>query len=245
MGHDIQLRCCVIDDEPLARRLIESYVEKTPGLSLHASFESGSAAASEIRRGEFDLIFLDIDMPGLTGIELGELVPPSTRIIYITAYDRYALDGFRVNALDYLLKPVSFGEFLRAVTKGFEWKAGVDALRCAAPDNTSATTLSAITVRSEHRIVQIRLETIRYIEVKGDRVIICRTEGLPEVSALMTLRNIEQLLPDKSFMRVHRSYIVNLDHVEVVEKGRIIFDNGFVPVSEPYRDEFLRRIGAG
>lgn len=244
MGQEIQLRCAVIDDEPLARRLISSYVEKTPGLLLSGVFATSSECASRIASGDFDLLLLDIDMPQLNGIQLGEMVPSTTRIIYITAYDRYALEGFRVNALDYLLKPVSYPEFLRAVTKAIEWKTMSDALNRTSKAEPHSSAPSTITVKSAHRLILIRLDTIIYLEVKGDRVIFNRKDGLEPVSTLMSLKEVEALLPPATFMRVHRSFIVNLNMVEVVERGRIIFGKEYVPVSESYREEFLSRLSS-
>lgn len=182
MDNDCFLRCCVIDDEPLARHLIASYIEKTPGLALSALFESGSEALQRIRNGDFEILFLDIDMPGLSGIELAELVPSDSRIVYITAYGNFALDGFRVNALDYLLKPVSYSEFLRAVAKAREWKETQDSRLGSSPVLTSVPNPSFIIVRSEHRIMRIRLNSINFIEVKGDRSIINRQDSPPRVN---------------------------------------------------------------
>lgn len=140
-------------------------------------------------------------------------------------------DGYRVNALDYLLKPVSYAEFMRAVVKAMEWHA-----------LSNSTVPTAITVRSEYRLIQLRLDSISYIEVKGDRVIFYRVNDAPPVSTLMSMRDLEPMLPSASFMRVHRSFIVNLDKVEVIERGRIVYGQQYVPVSENRREEFLRRV---
>lgn len=233
---DTKLRCIIVDDEPLARELIRSYVSKTPGLTLVNEFESAGEAASSILGGEADVVFMDIDMPVLNGIEFGAMVPASTRIIYITAYDQYALDGFRVNALDYLLKPVSYADFARAVTKAIEWHT----MRRASSSPAHAVP-ETLTVKSDYRLVQMRLDTIRYVEVRNDRVIFYRSEGEP-VSSLMSMRDIEELLPADRFMRVHRSFIVNLPMVEVVERGRIVFGKTYIPISDSRRDEFLERL---
>lgn len=239
--------CAVIDDEPLARGLIKSYIEKTPGLKCLAEFESAAEASTRVIAGEFDLLLLDIDMPQMTGMEFGGIVGESTRIIYVTAYPQYALEGFRVNALDYLLKPVSYPEFLKAAAKAIEWKMMRRALREVQQENgrlhmsDSPERFSSITVKSEYRLLQLRLETILYAEVKGDRVIFHRHEG-DEVSTLMTMRELEEILPADRFMRIHRSYIVNLDRVEVVERSRVVFGNTYIPISDGNRDEFLRRL---
>ena len=147
-----------------------------------------------------------------------------------------------MNALDYLLKPVSYAEFMRAVGKALEW---FDMARSmypgtAASDRSSSSDM--LTVKADYRLIQMRLDTIRYIEVRRDNVIFYRTEGDP-VKSGMSMRELEELLPSEIFMRVHRSFIVNLRHVEVVERGRIVFGKTYIPVSDTRRDDFLARLG--
>lgn len=230
------MKCIVVDDEPLARELIKSYITRTPGLELIAEFETAGDALDTVVSQNVDVIFLDINMPGLSGIDFAGLVPPAARIIYITAYDRYAVQGFRVNALDYLLKPVSYDDFLRAVGKAVSWMQMRQAL-----ENGVRRPTEFLTVKSENRIVQIRLDTILYVEVRNDRVIIFRADG-NQTSSFMSMREIEELLPTDRFMRVHRSFIVNLSKVEVVERNRIIFGKTSVPVSDAKKDEFISRL---
>lgn len=231
------LKCIIIDDEPLARELIKSYVDKTPVLELEGAFESAADAMKCVMGGDIDVIFLDINMPMLNGIEFASVIPPSARIIYVTAYEQYALQGFKVNALDYLLKPVSYPEFLKAVGKAVEWHT---MRRAATRENKTHTGM--ITVKADHRLVQMRTDSIRYIEVQKDRVIFYRTEGEP-VSSLMSMKEIEEQLPDDVFMRIHRSFIVNLRNVEIVERGRVVFGKTYIPISDSRREEFLGRLG--
>lgn len=231
------LKCIIIDDEPLARELIKSYVDKTPVLELEGAFESAADAMKCVMAGDIDVIFLDINMPMLNGIEFASVIPPSARIIYVTAYEQYALQGFKVNALDYLLKPVSYPEFLKAVGKAVEWHT---MRRAATRENKTHTGM--ITVKADHRLVQMRTDSIRYIEVQKDRVIFYRTEGEP-VSSLMSMKEIEEQLPDDVFMRIHRSFIVNLRNVEIVERGRVVFGKTYIPISDSRREEFLGRLG--
>ena len=230
------LKCVIIDDEPLARELIKSYVDKTPGISLEGCFESAAEAVKTVLGGNIDLVFLDINMPTLNGIEFAALIPSQTRIIYITAYENYALQGFKVNALDYLLKPVSYQEFVKSVGKAFEWQAMRKAY-----ESSSKSSPEMLTVRADYRLVQMKLDTIKYIEVQKDRVIFYRSEGEP-VSSLMSLSELEEILPSDQFMRVHRSFIVNLNQIEVVERNRIVFGKTYIPVSESKKDEFLSRL---
>lgn len=230
-----KIKCIIIDDEPLARELIRSYVEKTPALQLEGSFSSGADAIKIIRSGDIDIVFLDINMPMINGIEFAEVIPQPTRIIYITAYEQYALQGFRTNALDYLLKPVSYHEFMKAVAKAVEW--------VAMRDSFEAPTHSAnrqITVKADSRLIQLYLDTILYVEVQNDRVVFHR-KNADSITSLMSLKEIEEMLPTETFMRIHRSYIVNLSNIEIVERNRIVFGKNYIPIAESRREEFFSR----
>lgn len=237
------LRCIVIDDEPLARELLKSYVEKTADLSLVGCFESAADAVKDVVAGNADIIFLDINMPMLNGIEFASVIPQETSIIYVTAYEQYALQGFKVNALDYLLKPVSYPEFMKAVGKALMWHAMRQAYQqnASSPAGQQVSSPEMLTVKADYRLVQMRIDSIKYVEVQKDRVIFYRTEGEP-VGSLMSMKELEELLPSDRFMRVHRSFIVNLNRVEVVERSRIVFGKTYIPISDAKREEFLNRI---
>ena len=237
---DTTLKCIIIDDEPLARELLKAYVDKTPSLSLIDSFESAAEAVKTVMDGRADVIFLDINMPMLNGIDFAAIVPSTTRIIFVTAYDSYAVQGFKVNALDYLLKPVSYTDFMKSVGRALEWKSMSDAYSAQRkPDHTSPR---MITIKVKNQLMQIRLDTIEYVEARNDRVIVFRKNAEP-LSSLTTLREIEELLPTDTFMRVHRSFIVNVPLVEIVERNRIVFGKTYVPISDNKREEFLTRLG--
>ncbi|MBD5419674.1 MAG: response regulator transcription factor [Bacteroides sp.] len=237
---DTTLKCIIIDDEPLARELLKAYVDKTPSLSLIGSFESAAEAVKTVMDGRADVIFLDINMPMLNGIDFAAIVPSTTRIIFVTAYDSYAVQGFKVNALDYLLKPVSYTDFMKSVGRALEWKSMSDAYSAQRkPDHTSPR---MITIKVKNQLMQIRLDTIEYVEARNDRVIVFRKNAEP-LSSLTTLREIEELLPTDTFMRVHRSFIVNVPLVEIVERNRIVFGKTYVPISDNKREEFLTRLG--
>jgi len=233
------LRCLVVDDEPLAVKLISSYVERTPYLELVATAHSATEAIALLGRQNFDLVFLDIQMPRLTGVEFAEMLPETTKVVFVTAYSDYALDGFRVNALDYLLKPVSYDDFRRAASRAL----GFYSERHLQPPATDAHEF--ITVKSEYRLRRIPLADIRYVEGLKDYVKIYVSGEVNPVLTLMSMKAVEQTLPADSFMRVHRSFIVNLNCVRTIERNRIVFGDKSVPVSDSYRREFFRRIGAG
>lgn len=235
-----RLNCIVIDDEPLARELLKVYIEKTPSLQLMGCYESAAEAIKPVMDGNVDIIFLDINMPMLNGIDFASLVPSSTRIIFVTAYDGYALQGFKVNALDYLLKPVSYSDFLKSVSRAIEWKTMSDAYAAGQKQEYNGPRM--ITIKVKNQLVQMRLNSIEYVEARNDRVIVFRKDGEP-LSSLMTLKEIEDMLPSDTFMRVHRSFIVNIPLVEIVERNRIVFGKTYVPISENKREEFLSRLG--
>ena len=230
------LRCLVVDDEPLAVKLISGYVERTPFLVLEALARSAVEALSLLGERRFDLVFLDIQMPGLTGVEFAEMLPESTRVVFITAYTDFALDGFRVNALDYLLKPVSYDDFRRAASR---------ALNFYSERQARTSDIDFITVKSEYRLRRIPVSDIRYVEGLKDYVKIYVEGEINPVLTLMSMKTLEQILPSDSFMRVHRSFIINMDYVRTVERNRILFGQESVPVSDSYKREFVRRIGAG
>lgn len=220
------LRCCVIDDEPLAARLINDYIEKTPFLESAGIFGSAQEAIKAVLSGDIDIVFLDIQMPQLNGLEFARLVPKQCKIVFTTAYDRYAIDGFKVNAVDYLLKPVSYTEFLAAATKVLNLI-----------ETPTATRNDYIIVKSEYKLVQIPVNDIIFIEGVRDYVKIY-IEGDSSVLTLMNIKSLDQALPRDMFMRVHRSCIVNTSKIRVIERNRIVFGKHYVPVSESYKDAF-------
>lgn len=220
------LKCTVVDDEPLACRLIAGYVERTDGLELAGSFTSASQALEAINRDNPDIAFLDIQMPEMSGLDIARRISGHTRVVFTTAYRDYAVDGFRVNALDYLLKPVSYEEFLEAVG------------RASAPQ----TQEQFISVKSEYRIIRIRVSDILYIEGLKDYVKIYVSGNPRPILTLMSMKNMESMLPADIFMRVHRSYIANLNRTDAIARGCLIYGASLVPVSDSYRQALSRRM---
>lgn len=239
------LRCCVIDDEPLASGLIASYITKTPFLTLAGEFSSPRDAVQLILDGGADIVFLDIQMPQLNGIEFARIIPPTTRVIFTTAYENYAVEGFRVNALDYLLKPVSYEEFLAAVNRALEWKEVTAASqKSGAATSAGSSDSEYIIVKSEYKLVQIPVADILYIEGLKDYVKIYTADSDRSIMTLMSMKTLEQHLPADRFMRVHRSFIVNTARIKVIERNRIVFGKNYIPVSESYKQAFSDFIAA-
>lgn len=231
------LRCCVIDDEPLAGKLIASYVERTPGLELSGLYTSASDAVKDILGGGVDVAFLDIEMPQINGMEFAKIIPPTCRIIFTTAYDQYAVQGYKVNAVDYLLKPISYAEFLEAVGR-------LPARAEASPAAAQQPKREFIIVKSEYRQVQVRIADIECVEGLKDYIKIYITGQPKPLLTLMSMKAIEHVLGDDRFMRVHRSYIVNKERIAAIERNTVIIAGRAIPISETYRPAFTAYIAS-
>lgn len=225
----MNLKCAIVDDEPLALNLLESYVNKTPFLELEGKYSSAVQAMKELPNHPVDLLFLDIQMPELNGLEFSRLVNPDTRIVFTTAFEQYAIDGYKVNALDYLLKPISYVDFLQAANKAVKW---FELLRQPQEE------IQSIFVKSDYKLVQIELKNILYIEGLKDYIKIYEENSAKPILSLMSMKAMEDLLPSSRFMRVHRSYIVQKDKIRVIDRGRIVFGKNYIPVSDSYKQAF-------
>ena len=230
----MMLSCAIVDDEPLALDLLETYVEKTPFLQIKGKYASAVEAMKGLQEQPVDLLFLDIQMPELDGLEFSHMVIPETRIIFTTAFEQYALDSYRVNALDYLLKPISYRDFLEASNKALQWfelKNAADGTVDSAGDD------EYIYVKSEYKLIQISLKDILYIEGLKDYVkIYVETEARP-IMSLMSLKSLEERLPTSRFLRVHRSYIVQKSKIRLIDRGRIVFGKEYIPISDSYKQD--------
>ncbi len=228
-------RIVAIDDEPLALQLVKGYIEKTPTLELAGAFDSPVDAVSFIQSADVDLVLLDIQMPDLSGTELARVIAGGPKVIFTTAYEKYALEGFRLDAVDYLLKPFSYAEFLKAVQKA-EKLMGAERRELPALEVNN----DFLFIKSESRIRRINFSEIHYIEGLKDYVKIWLKDEKKPVLSLSTLKALESRLPGDRFMRVHRSFIVNLETVKVIERGRIVFGEVRIPVTEQYIENFRK-----
>lgn len=229
----MNLRTITIDDEPLALKLVTEYVNKTSFLELVGAFENPLEAIKFMSANEVDLILVDIQMPELTGIEFIRTLEVAPKVIFTTAYEKYALEGYKLNVIDYLLKPFSYEEFLRAVQK---------ARKQAELESSQYPTVEAsnrfLFLKSEYKIRRINFDDILYIEGLKDYIKVYTTGEDKPVLSLNSMKSLEQKLPEDKFMRVHRSFIVNLDKIETVERSRIVFGKTYIPVSDQYKDRF-------
>lgn len=232
------LNCWIVDDEPLALSLLESYVQKTPFLKLTGKYSNPLSAMKDMAEKKIDVLFLDIQMPELNGMEFARMIPDNTRVIFTTAFVEYALEGYKVSALDYLLKPFSFTEFLSAAQKALTW---FELLQQSATPKIE-TKDTGIFVKSEYKLIHILYHNILYIEGLKDYVKIYTTNEPRPILSLMSLKTLEEELPSDSFMRVHRSYIIQKSKIECINKNRILIQKKEIPIGETYRQQFIAMI---
>ncbi len=225
------IRTLIVDDEPLAHDIIESYVAKIPDMEIVGKCDNAIEANQLIQQGEVDLVFLDIQMPEMTGIQLVKSLTNPPKVVFTTAFAEYAVEGFDLNAVDYLLKPIAFDRFLQAVNKV---KEGLD--------NVATNFDDFFFVKADKKLVKVHFSEILYIEGLKDYVIIKKEQG--RVIALQTMKSLEKKLPSDIFMRVHRSYIVNIHQIKAVVGNTIeIVENGqpkFIPIGKNYKEELLK-----
>ncbi len=232
------IRTIAVDDEPLALQLVTGYITKTPGLELAGSFDNPQEALEFVINEKVNLIFIDIQMPDLTGIEFTRALTGGARVVFTTAYEKYALDGFKLDVVDYLLKPFSYEEFLKAVGKA----ARLIRVEQGEQEKVESNN-EFLFLKSDYKIRRINFNDILYIEGLKDYVKIYTTGESRPVLSLITMKLLEAKLPPAKFMRVHRSFIVNLERIEIIERSRIVFGKTYIPVSEQYREKFQEFIG--
>jgi DNA-binding LytR/AlgR family response regulator len=232
------MKCIIVDDEPLAVDLIAAYVARMGDLDIVATTNSPIEAITLIQDMAVDLVFLDIQMPNITGLELVKAIPNLPQFIFTTAYPQYALDGFELNATDYLVKPIAFPRFVKAVTRAKE----LHDLKSKTPQELE-TTDNFIFVKSEYENVKINTTDILYIEGLKDYIKIHRVNDSKSVLTLMSFKAILEKLPKQHFLRIHRSYIVNIAHVTSHQKNKLIVNHTRLPISEAFKTETLNRLG--
>lgn len=247
------IRCIAIDDEPLALRQVKSYISKIPTLELVAACSNAVEAQAVLDAESVDLLFVDINMPDINGIDFVRGLENPPMVIFTTAYSEYAIEGFRLDAVDYLLKPFAFSEFNKAVDKAcslFELiklrdgkTAGVE-YEAVAPE--TETDEDYISVKADYKVTLVRHADIIYLESVGEYVRLHLTNG-STITTLFRLKNMESLLPERKFMRIHRSYIINLSHLTSFTRGKVYLSCGDdLPVGANYREafrEYAERLG--
>ncbi|MGL4994359.1 MAG: LytR/AlgR family response regulator transcription factor [Bacteroidales bacterium] len=238
------IKCIAIDDEPLALAKLRSYIEKIPFLYLCKTCQDAIEAMQVISEQSIDLIFLDINMPDLSGIEFVRSLEKAPHIIFTTAYSEYAIDGFKLDAVDYILKPFNFDEFLTAANRArkrielIEYSSN----RPINPINQKFVSDGTIFVKSDYKVSRIDLDSILYIEAMNEYVKIYINGEEKPLIPLLSIKKLEEILPSSKFMRVHRSYIVNLERVIEIAKMRIIFGKNSIPIGDSYKEFFMEYV---
>lgn len=229
------IRTIAIDDEPLALRLLQGYIERTPFLTLVAAFDNPLSAMEYLQSHEADAIFLDIQMPDLRGTEFARLMAGGPKIVFTTAYEQFAVEGFKLDAVDYLLKPFGYEEFLRSAVRLRDRLGPVESDPVVIETNNDF-----LFIKSDYKIRRINFNDILFIEGLKDYVkVFLHGQPRPQLS-LITLKALEARLPSSFFLRVHRSFIVNLTRIELIERNRIVFGETHIPVGEQFRESFHR-----
>lgn len=230
------IRCIVVDDEPLPVKLLGDYIDKTPGLQLVLKTTHVLDALQYVQDGKADLVFLDIQMPELTGIQFIKIIRGACKVILTTAYSQFAAESYEHDVVDYLLKPITFERFSIAVQK-----AKKRLLEDAKPTLVTAPSADHIFVKTEYRIQKINLADILYIEAMRDYIAFNTPAG--KVLSLDSMRNMEEILPRQQFIRIHKSYIINKNNIDFIERGRVVINNQYLPVGDTYKQNLDAALG--
>ena len=231
-----KIKCIIVDDEPVARDIIESFLEKVQNIELVKSCKNVVQAFEVLNTQSIDLIFLDINMPEISGLTLAKSLQNNTKIIFTTAYREYAVEGFDLHAVDYLLKPISFERFLQAIQKYFELHIS----RGDGNGETKTEYQDSIFVRSDRKMVKVRFEDIQYVESLSDYIKIYTKEQV--LVTRETIKNIESKLPQKDFLRVHRSFIVSLKAIDSYTNEYVEVGKKAIPISRSYKETTLEKL---
>ena len=234
----MKLKCVVLDDEPLALKLICDYISKLDSLELVFSSNKPIEMYQYIINNEVHLAFFDIQMPEIIGTDLFKMIKGKCEVIFITAYDHYAVEGFNLNAVDYLLKPVSFSRFLTAVDRVIQKYQNNSPVLNQKPEDDSN---KFIFIKSENSLIKVKFETLKYIQGYGDYIKIYAESSSPILS-LTSLKQMEELLPASEFFRVHKSYIVNINYIDQIQKNTILISGIEIPISETYKEDLLKKL---
>jgi DNA-binding LytR/AlgR family response regulator len=236
-----KITCIAIDDEPIALGIVVSHIKKIPYLELLAEFDNPIDASEFLQENNVQLIFLDINMPDLSGVEFARTLDKNSKVIFTTAYDKYAVEGFQLHALDYLLKPISYEVFVNAVNHAKEYFDLLDSNHSEKPINTDENYLF---IKADYQIHRIEFSDILYFEGLKDYVKLYVESSSTAIVFHSTMKSLEEKLPLDKFMRVHRSFIVSMTKVKTIERDRILFGNKRIPISKQYKsvfDDFIKK----
>jgi len=231
------MNCIVVDDEPFALDLIKSYVEKTPFLKLASSFTNPFKALSHLRENKTDLVFLDINMPELSGIQLIQSLNTPPKVIFTTAYPEFGAESYEYNAIDYLLKPVKYERFLKAANKAVELSSDNNSLKEKIIKDVSINKSNDfVYLKSGTQVHKIKIDSIMYIEAAGNYLTFYTSKK--KLMTLLSMKEVLELLPSNAFIRVHKSYIISMVYIDIIETHRVIINSKAIPIGVTYRQKF-------
>lgn len=240
----MMINCIIVDDEPLAIELLEEYVAKIPYLKLMASFENSFKALNFLKENKVELILLDIHMPDFSGIDLFRSLQNPPKVILTTAYAKYAVQGFELNAVDYLLKPISFNRLLRATDKSYDLMQIMQKGRPTNVERDHKQVEDYIFVKSTHNIIKVNLSDIEYVEGYKDYLKLHTGEQHP-ILTIKSLKALESVLPPDTFVRIHKSYIVSINKIKSYRKGKVRVKDKYLPIGDSYRSIFNKIVLEG
>ncbi|HZX58461.1 MAG TPA: LytTR family DNA-binding domain-containing protein [Mucilaginibacter sp.] len=234
------IRCLVVDDEPLALHILEDYISKMPFLTLVKATTNPIEALQLVQEGGIDLVFLDVQMPELTGIQFLRIANGKSKVILTTAYSQYALEGYELDVIDYLLKPIAFDRFFKSVQKAqtIIQPSAKQEVKQETSNLQNDFLSDFIFVKTEHKIQKVYLNDILFIEGLKDYISIFTPAE--RIITLQNMKKMEDALPEKHFIRVHKSYIVSINKIDSIERSRIFIGDKIIPVGDTYRDEFFK-----
>jgi DNA-binding LytR/AlgR family response regulator len=232
------IRCIIVDDEPLAVALLTDYVQKTSGMAVILRTTHVLDALQAVQEDKADLLFLDIQMPELTGIQFMKIIRRRCAVILTTAYTQYALEGYEHDVVDYLLKPITLDRFMIAVEKAKERLARG---REHALETTAVRNPDHLFIRTEYRIQRVDLASIHYIEALRDYVAIHTDTG--KILSLESMKHMEELLPEDQFIRIHKSYIIHRNKIDFLERGRVVIGKEYLPIGDTYKEKVRAKLG--
>ncbi|WP_299366689.1 LytTR family DNA-binding domain-containing protein [Winogradskyella sp.] len=226
------MNCLIVDDEPLALNLLKEYIEKIDDLNLLGAFKNPLEALKRIQTENVDIIFLDIQMAELSGIQLAKILPSDINIVFTTGYSEHAIEGFELEAIDYLLKPITFERFYKAFEKVKKRNTQVEL----------QSKQDYMFVKTEYRLQKVNFDDILFFKGLGDYVVIQGSKH--KTLTLENMKHFERVLPQNLFIRVHKSYIIALNKIDFIERNRIVIGKNYIPISATYKDDFLKRLNS-
>ncbi|MEP6684956.1 MAG: LytTR family DNA-binding domain-containing protein [Parafilimonas sp.] len=232
------MNCIIIDDEPKAIEIIERYIISTPFLKLLQSFRDPMDAINFLYTNKVDLIFLDINMPGISGVNIATLFQDKTSVIFTTAYSKYAIEGFELNAIDFLIKPVSFDRFLKAVSKAMELKLLRENNVTGTSKNINNENEKPLFIKSGTKIFKINISDILFLEKEGNYFNIHMLNN-KKILIRMNFFDLFRYLPSNNFIRIHKSYIINLKHLDTIEGQNVFINTRNIPIGAAYKQELM------